>query len=120
MQFSTNLTQHGLVRDKDRNGYSRATHWIKPFPFGHLLLIETAGKERENIIELITQWVLRSPIYLIAGGDWLPDYDDLRYSVFRYTNAINETLDNLSLVRARTCFQFLDLLMEADQQNKPV
>ncbi len=98
----------------------RAIHWIKPFQFGHLLLIETVSKEHEIIIELITQWVLRSPMYLIAGGDWLPDYDDVRYSVFRYTNAVNETLDKLSLVRARTCFQLLALLKDADRQKKPV
>ena len=85
-----------------------------------LLVIQTVGKEREAILELITQWVLRSSFHLIAAGDWLPDHDDLRYSVFRYTNAINETLDHMSLVRARTCFQLLDLLKEADKQNKPV
>src|SRR5258705_9875570 len=95
----------------------RAAHWINPYRFGHLLVVQTAGKEREAIIELITQWVLHTSFFLIAAGDWLPDYDDLRYSVFRYTNAVNETLDNMSLVRARTCFQLLALLKDADQQN---
>jgi len=99
---------------------SCAVHWISPFQFGHLLVVQTADKAREEIVELITQWVLRAPFHLIAAGDWLPDHDDLRYSVFRYTNAINETLDNISLVRARTCFQLLDLLKVADRQNKPV
>ena len=32
-----------------------AAHWISPFQYGQLLLLETDGKERENIIELITQ-----------------------------------------------------------------
>jgi len=97
-----------------------AVHWISPVQFGQLLLLETNGRERENIIELITQWVLRGSFLLIAAGDWFVDHDDVRYSVFRYTNDFDEILDRLRLVRARTCFQLLDLLMEADKENKSI
>jgi hypothetical protein len=82
--------------------------------------METAGKEHEAITELITQWALRGTFYLIPGGEWLPDHDTLRYSVHRYTVAVDETLDNLILARPSTCLQLLDLLMEADKQNKPI
>ena len=95
-------------------------HWVKPSKFGQLLIVETAGKERKNIIELITQWVLRGSFFLIAAGDWFVDHDDLRYSVFRYTNAFDEILDRLRLVRARTCFQLLDLLTEAEKENRSI
>ena len=87
---------------------------------GYLLLVKTVGKEYEVITELITQWALHSPFYLIAGGEWLPDQDDLRYSVYRHTTAIEETLNNVILARPFTCFQLLDLLMEAGRPNKPV
>jgi hypothetical protein len=87
---------------------------------GYLLLVKTADKEREIITELITQWALHGAFYLIAAGEWLPDHVDLRYSVYRYTTAIEETLDNLTLVRPFTCFQLLDLLMESGRQHKPV
>lgn len=97
-----------------------AVHWISPVQFGQLLLLETHGRERENIIELITQWVLRGSFLLIVAGDWFVDHDDVRYSVFRYTNDFDEILDRLRLVRARTCFQLLDLLMEADKENKSI
>jgi hypothetical protein len=97
-----------------------AIHWTSPFQTGQLLLLETNGKEKRNIIELITQWVLRGSFFLIVAGDWFVDHDDVRYSVFRYTNDFDEMLDRLRLVRARTCFQLLDLLMEADQENKSV
>jgi len=97
-----------------------AVHWINPFPLGQLLLIETNGREKQKIIELITQWVLRDSFFVIIAGDWFVDHDDLRYSVFRYSNEFDEILDRLRLVRARTCFQLLDVLMEADQENKPV
>src|SRR6266498_2180104 len=95
-------------------------HWLTLSKFGPLLLIETAGKETERIQELITQWVLRGSFHLIAGSNCIPDYDDLQYSVSQFTNAFNETLDNMTIGRARTCFQLLDLLREADNQNKPV
>ncbi|HEX9331494.1 MAG TPA: hypothetical protein VF896_06385 [Anaerolineales bacterium] len=95
-------------------------HWISPFQFGQLLLLETDGRERENLIELITQWTLRGSFFLIVAGDWFVDHDEVRYSVFRYTNDFDKILDRLRLVRARTCFQFLDLLMEADKENKSV
>lgn len=95
-------------------------HWIHPSQFGQLLLLETSGGEKESITKLITHWVLRESFYLIAGSNCIPDYDDLQYSVCRYTNAFNEALDNMIVTRARTCFQLLDLLKEADKQNKPV
>jgi len=97
-----------------------AVHWISPVRFGQLLLLETNGRERENIVELISQWVLRGSFFLIAAGDWFVDHDDVRYAVFRYTNDFDEILDRLRLVRARTCFQLLDLLIEVDQGNKSI
>ncbi len=104
---------------EDENPPSSA-HWLKPYRPGQLLLVKTLHQERETIMELIAQWVLRGPFYLIAAGEWLPGHDDLRYSVYRHTVAIDETLDNLLLARPFTCLQLLDLLIEADRQNKPV
>ena len=96
-------------------------HWIRPIKFGQLLIQETVGREREKVIELITHWVLHSSFFLIAAGDWFVDHDDVRYALFRFTNAFDEILDrHLRLVRARTCFQFLDLLREADEENNSV
>ena len=97
-----------------------AVHRISPVWFGQLLLLETNGRERENVVELISQWVLRGSFFLIAAGDWFVDHDDVRYAVFRYTNDFDEILDRLRLVRARTCFQLLDLLIEVDQGNKSI
>ena len=96
-------------------------HWITSFQFGQLLIQETIGKEREKVIELITQWVLRGSLFLIVAGDWFVDHDDLRYSLFRYTNNFDDVLNRrLRLVRARTCFKLLHLLTEADNENQPV
>ena len=75
---------------------------------GNLLVVKTAGKEYKVVTELITQWALHSTFYLIAAGEWLPDPDDLRYSVYRYTVAIEETLNHLILARPFTCFASMD------------
>jgi len=99
---------------------SYAAHWLTPYHLGQLLLVKTVNKDREEILELITQWIVRGSFYLIAAGEWLPSHDDLRYAVYRYTAAMDEALDNLILARPFTCLQLLDLLMEADKQNKPV
>jgi hypothetical protein len=99
----------------------RAAHWIKPAEYSQLLLLETNAKERKNIIELITQWVLRDSFFIIITGDWFVDHDDLRYSLFKYTNDFDGLLDrHLRLARARTCFQLLDLLKEVDNENRPI
>jgi hypothetical protein len=99
---------------------SYEAHWISPSQLGQLLLLETIGRERKNIVELITQWVLRGSFFLIIAGDWFVDHDDLRYALFRFTNSFDEILDRLRLVRARTCFQLLDLLMVAEKERRSV
>jgi len=62
---------------------------------------------------------LRGSFNLIAGDEWLPDRDTLYRSTRRYTVKVKETLDRPKLVRPMTCLQMLDLLIEADKQNRP-
>lgn len=98
----------------------RSIHWIKPYyKLGHLLIVETTGKEHETVTDLITRLALRGPFHLIAGDEWLPDRDTLYRSVRRFTIGVEEILDHLILMRPMTCLQLLDLLMESDMQNKP-
>ena len=97
----------------------RAAHWINAHRHGHLLLVETAHMESDVITEVITQLALRGPFNLIAGDEWLPDRDTLYRSIRRYSLSVEETLDHPNLMRPMTCLQMLDLLMEADLQNRP-
>ena len=109
------------LQNIDDSSLSDGPHWLQPYQhFGQLLLIKTVDRAKESITELITQWVLRDTFYLIAAGEWLPDHDDLRYSVYKYTSAFDEVLDRLILSRPFTCLQLLDLLIEAERQNKPI
>jgi len=98
---------------------SYTAHWLEPYRLGHLLLVETIGKKHDRITEAIVQLALQGPFNLIAGDEWLPDRDTLTRSVRRYTVRVTETLDNPRLRRPMTCLQLLDLLMEADQGNRP-
>lgn len=95
-------------------------HWLRPYHTGQLLLVKTSGSDPDAVIELIVQWIIRGSFYLIAAGEWLPDHDDLRYAVYRYTPAFDQHLMHLILSRPFTCLQLLDLLMDAEKQNKPV
>jgi hypothetical protein len=108
------------VQIVEENDLSYNAHWLKPYRFGQLLLLKTSGSEHEKITELIAEWVLHGPFYLIAAGEWMPAHDDLRYAMYRRTVHFDKVLDNLILSRPFTCLQLLDLLIEADRQNKPV
>ena len=108
------------VQIVEEHDLSYSAHWLQPYRPGQLLLIKTSGSEHEKITELIAQWVVRGPFYLIAAGEWMPNHDDLRYAVYRHTISFDNALEHLILSRPFTCLQFLDLLTEADRQNKPV
>ena len=108
--YSTHPKLHQIVEE---------AHWLTPYRPGRLLLVKTPDRAHDAITELIVQWALRGPCYLIAAGEWLPDHDELRYAAYRYTAAFDEVLGNLTLSRPFTCLQLLDLLMEAGEQNKP-
>lgn len=102
-----------------RGNRSFRAHWITKYRLGYLQIVETQGKEREMLTKKIVQLALRGPYHLIAVDEWLPDRDTLYREVRRYTLKIEETLNNPSIKRPMTCFQLLDLLMEADMQNRP-
>lgn len=96
-----------------------AAHWIPSYRLGQLRVVETDGNEHQTVTELIVQLSLRGSFHLIAVDEWLPDRDTLYRSIRRHTLKIEETLANPSIKRPMTCLQLLDLLMEADMQNKP-
>ncbi|HEY9711099.1 MAG TPA: hypothetical protein V6D48_23025 [Oculatellaceae cyanobacterium] len=102
-----------------RGNHSFRAHWITKYCIGHLQIVETLGKEREMLAKQIVQLALRGAYNLIAVDEWLPDRDTLYREVRRYTLKIEETLDNPNIKRPMTCLQLLDLLMEADMQNRP-
>src|SRR3972149_2512138 len=118
MDSYTNILAALRVVEDARHPF-RAAHWVNTLRLGHLLLVETEGKERETITELIVQLALRGTYTLIAGDEWLPDRDTLNRSTRRYTIKGRETLDRPKLVRPLPSLQLLDFHIEADKQNSP-
>ena len=102
-----------------RGNRSFRAHWVTKYRLGHLRIVETLGKEREMLTKQIVQLALRGAYNLIAVDEWLPDRETLYREVRRCTLKIEETLANPSIKRPMTCLQLLDLLMEADMQNRP-
>lgn len=118
MDNYTNILAALRVVEDERHTF-RAAHWVTSCQLGLLQVVETAGKEHERLTELIVQLALCGSFNLIAVDEWLPDRDTLYRAVRRHTLKINEALDNPKIKRPMTCFQLLDLLMEADMQNRP-
>jgi hypothetical protein len=84
-----------------------------------LVLLETAGREGEAITELVAELALRGPLYVIAGGEWLPAYS-LSRSIRRRTVEVKRSLDRVRLARPFTCYQLLDLLAQARPESEPI
>ena len=55
----------------DRHPF-RTAHWVNTSRPGHLLLVETEGKERKTITGLIVKLALHGTYNLIAGDDVIP------------------------------------------------
>ncbi len=85
----------------------------------HLLLVATAGRETEKIIELIAALALRGPLHLVAGSEWLPAYG-LTNAIRQSTVEVKRALERVRLARAFTCYQLLDLLAEARPDKDPL
>ncbi len=91
-----------------------------PIRTNYLLLAITEGKERDGLTELIARSALKGSFYFIAGGEWVPDQDDLRTSIGRHTTDIDRVLDNPHLTRPTTCLQLLDLIANVDSKPEPL
>jgi hypothetical protein len=78
------------------------------------------GKQHKELTELIARFALSGFFHFIVGSEWIPDQDNLRRAVRRYTTAVNETLDHPILGRPSTCLQLRDQLTMADAQPHPI
>src|SRR5260370_27962784 len=84
-----------------------------------LVLVVTAGSERENITELIADLCLRAPLYVVAGSDWLPGYG-LTRQIRHRTHEVKQVLKRVRMARAFTCYQLLDLVASIRPDDEPL
>ena len=98
------------------NIHSRTNLPITPH---RIKLYVFTSKKRGNIGDLIAMTALRGPLTIIAGNEWLPTYQ-VPKMLRRYTTAVKETLDQVHLARAFTCYQMMDILENTSPIREPL
>ena len=89
---------------------------IKPH---RIKLYVITRKEPDDIAELIATSALNGPLTIIAGSEWLPTYA-LPRVLRRQTIAIKETLEQIHLARAFTCYQMRSILKDTPPIREPL
>jgi len=84
-----------------------------------LALILTMGKARTEITDLITELILRGPLFIVAGSEWLPAYE-LARRIRRRTIRIREILNRMYGARASTCYRLMDSLANLPSNGEPI
>lgn len=84
-----------------------------------LTLIWTADKARSGITQLIADLLLLSPLFVIAGSEWLPAFS-LSHLVTERTVQVRSVLRRLYTARASTCDQMLDSLAGTASVGEPI
>ena len=118
LRYPANMDNSNRTSAYHKSQFS-LVHLANVFPSRNLLLVETKSRESEGITELVSALALRLPLYIIAGGEWLPGYA-LTRSVRRRTPEVKQILDRIHLARPFTCYQILDLLSETRPGNEPI
>jgi hypothetical protein len=84
-----------------------------------LTLILTKDKARESKTDLIASLILRGPLFVVSGDEWLPAFV-LPRIVRGQTTRIREAMDRLYTVRASTCFRLFDSLATIPSKGEPI
>jgi hypothetical protein len=82
-----------------------------------LVLIE--DEAHRVLTELIASLLLQAPLFVIAGGGWLPALELARI-IRRNTLNIRPVLNRLYTTRASTCHQLFDSLADRRSNGEPI
>ncbi len=84
-----------------------------------LILLLTPDQAHGSLTELIAVSVLQGPLFVVAGGEWLPAYA-LSRIVRQHTLEVKPVLNRLRTVRASTCYRLFDSLSTLPPQGEPL
>lgn len=84
-----------------------------------LALVFTQDKARQSKVDLIAALILKGPLFVVSGDEWMPSFL-LPCIIREQTTALKETLARLSVVRASTCYRLYDSLANIPFQGEPV
>jgi hypothetical protein len=84
-----------------------------------LTLVLTRDSARKSKTELIASLILRGPLFVVSGDEWLPAYD-LPRMIRGQTTEIKEILGRLYTARISTCYRLFDSLASISLKGEPV
>ncbi len=94
---------------------------MKPFPDplpNQFLLAPAAERMPAAVLDLIARLALNAPLRVLDGGNCINIYP-LARQLRRRTAALTESLRNVRLARAFTCYQMLTLLANSPAEPVP-
>ena len=84
-----------------------------------LALILTRDRARQSKTDLIARLILKGPLFVVSGDEWLPAFD-LPRIIRGQTTAVREVLNRLYTVRASTCYRLFDSLANIPSNGEPI
>ena len=84
-----------------------------------LTLILTRDSARKSKTELITRLIMRGPLFVVSGDEWLPAFA-LPRILREYTTDLKEILGRLYTVRVSTCYRLFDALAGISPTGEPI
>ena len=84
-----------------------------------LVLILTKDRARKSKTDLIAHLILKAPLFIVSGDEWLPAFSLPRIVRVR-TPHVKMTMDRLYSVRASTCYRLFDSLASLPSKGEPV
>ncbi len=84
-----------------------------------LALVLTQDKAHKGKTALIANLILKGPLFLVSGDEWLPSFV-LSRMIRAQTTEIKAILDRLRTVRASTCYRLFDSLANTSSKGEPI
>jgi hypothetical protein len=84
-----------------------------------LTLILTQDRARQSKTSLIASLILKGPLFVLSGDEWLPAFV-LPRLIRERTTDVQAITGRLRTVRASTCYRLFDSLAATDSKGEPI
>ena len=84
-----------------------------------LILILTQDSAHQSKTELIAYLILKGPLFVISGDEWLPSFA-LPRAIREQTTEVKAVMSRLHTARASTCYRLYDSLANTSPEGDPI
>ena len=84
-----------------------------------LSLIITQDQARQSKRDLIATLILKGPLFVVSGDEWLPAFE-LPRIIRGQTTAVKEVMNRLYTARASSCYRLFDSLASLPSKGEPI